>query len=558
MSAQKSKPVAGHLAVAAALTLLSGAAWPVRPCAAQTRVSGGRSDANANAEAGRLVAEGVAALGRNEPDAAADLFRRALALKQDDVTAHTYLGLLADGAGDLAAAERHFAAAAAAAPSLPSARNNLGAVLLKLGRQKQAAEQFEASLRLNREQPSALFNLAQIRFAAGTPADLRAARELFGRAYALAPDAETARSLVVVALRTGEREAAAGYYLEYTQRLAASEGGAAAPAAAARAELGAALLEAGLSKEAAAELGAAVERDPANAEAVVRLARAHLALGDLPGAGRTLESAVARGLNASPVYALLASVYEQSGHIENAIPAMRLAIERDPQNESYRFTYGMLLTKAMAPKAAVIRLKEALELFPDSPRLWLALGIARFKEGENAEAANALRRAVELDPKYAPPYAYLGMTYVEVGRYDEAVSVYERALAINEKLGVVNYLVADVLLRLPDQNDARIESQLRRAIELEPTFAPARLALGKLYLRAARLNEAAGELERVVKLNPELAEAFYQLGRVYGRMKRTAEAEATMATFKRLNESGRSKEREDVREIVRRLADVRF
>ena len=70
-------------------------------------------------------------------------------------------------------------------------------------------------------------------------------------------------------------------------------------------------------------------------------------------------------LETGPIYALLSTVYEKSGHIGRAIPAMRLAIEREPQSEQRRFEYGMLLTNAMAPAAAVIQLEESLQIFPN-------------------------------------------------------------------------------------------------------------------------------------------------------------------------------------------------
>lgn len=524
-------------------------------CAAQSSVSPNSADARVE-QAEQLVADGVKALEQNDLTAALTLFKKALEINPRDVTAHTYLGVLADRAGDLAEAERNFATAAIDAPASSSARNNYGAILLKLGRLKQAATQFELSLRLDKNQPNALVNLAQIRFSSGTPEDMRAARELFERAYALAPDAEIARALIVLALRLKDREAAAKYFPAYSSRL----DGANSPVnrAALRAELGGALLEAGLLKEAVVELSAAVGGDPSNTEAILRLAQAYLALKDIPSAGRTLESAVARGVDAAPIYVLLASVYEQSGHLENAIPAMRLAIERDPQSEAYRFTYGMLLTRALAPDAAVIRLKEALETFPRSARLWLALGIAHFKAGRNDEAAKSLSHSIELDPKYAPAHAYLGMTYVEIGQYDEAIKSYEQALIANEKLGVVNYLIADVLQKHAPADTVRLETNLARAVQLEPTFAPARMALGKLYLRTDRLLEATAELERVIKLDPNLAEAYYQLGRVYMKLKRTAEAQATLAMFKRLSDTQKEQAQKDRREIVQRLADVRF
>jgi superkiller protein 3 len=251
-------------------------------------------------------------------------------------------------------------------------------------------------------------------------------------------------------------------------------------------------------------------------------------------------------------------VYEKTGHIDRAIPAMRLAIEREPQSEQRRFEYGMLLTNAMAPAAAVIRLEESLRLFPDSSRLWFALGIARFKQNQNDEASEAFTRAFEMDRKFAVPLVYLGLTRVEKGAYVEAVKLYEQALAINGDLGVIDYLIANALTKDPSADTARIETHLLRAIRLEPDFAPARLNLAKLHLRANRLNEARIELERVIALDANLAEAHYQLGLVYSRLRRMDDAKASMARFKQLSDSEKEQAMKERKEIVDRLAKTRF
>src|SRR5437868_14603050 len=60
----------------------------------------------------QLINEGVAAFEQGDDMAAQTLFQKALAANPQDVTAHTYRGIIADRAGELAAAERHFAAAA--------------------------------------------------------------------------------------------------------------------------------------------------------------------------------------------------------------------------------------------------------------------------------------------------------------------------------------------------------------------------------------------------------------------------------------------------------------
>lgn len=504
----------------------------------------------------KLLTEGVEALERGDDATARAILERALAIDPRSADAHTYLGVLDDRANDLNNAERHFAAATRLAPQSARTHNNYGAVLLRLNRLREAATEFEASLRINPKQPHALVNLAQIRFAGNTPESLRAADELFRRADALAPDAEIARALTVIALRRGDRTQASAYYHAYTSRLNSASDN--APNAVMRSELGGALLEAGLLTEAETELQAALTLDPGNVDTIVRLARVYLARKDIPAAGRTLETAVAHQIEAAPVYALLADVYEKSGHIENAIPALRLAIQLDPQSEKYRFQYGILLTDAEAPAAALIRINEALQSFPKSARLWLALGLANLKMNKNNEAAQAFDHAIALDPNFAQAYAYLGMTRIAVGQYEDGVKFYEQALQKDPKLAVVHYLIADALLKRTDADTARIESHLKQTIQMDATYAPARLALGKLYARTDRLADAVAELERVVALDPNLAEAYYQLGRAYVRLKRTPEAQTALAKFKLLSDTQKQHEQDELRDIVRRLADVRF
>lgn len=505
----------------------------------------------------QVVDEGLAAFDRGDITAARAAFEKALNLKADEVTAHTYLGIIADRDGDLKTAERHFAAAVKAEPNRAAFHNNYGAILMRTGRSALAAVEFQQSLKIDPDQSNALTNLAQIRLAGGTPEDLRNSFELFKLALKIKPDVEVARALVVIALRLDDSSLALTYFPNYVAGLA-TESGTSAHTPAARAELGAALLEAGLLTEAAAELNAAVSLNPADAESVVRLARVYLAQKDLPAAGRTLEAAVARGTDPSPVYALLAEVYEQSGHVENAIPAMRLAIQRDPKSERNRFAYAVLLTNSNAPAAAVIRLEESLKDFPSSSRLWFALGFANFKLDKNDEAERALRKAIQLDPKFAAAFAYLGLIRARVGSYDEAISLYESALRADAKLGVVHHLIADAMLKQTNADARVIETHLRQSVELDPAFMPARLSLGKLFMRSQRWAEAAAEFEQVIKLDPTVPDGYYQLGLAYGRLKRSAEAQSAMATFKSLNDAQKKRADDDLREIVKRLSNVRF
>ena len=322
---------------------------------------------------------------------------------------------------------------------------------------------------------------------------------------------------------------------------------------------GAILLRLGRTTQAQAEFAASLKLNANQPSALINLAQIYFDRGqldDLRMAGSLLERAVANGVDDAKIYAALAQVYEADGHYENAIPAMRLAVQRDPQNEVYHFRYGLLLTDSHAPAAAIVRLQEALKQFPNSARLWLALGIAQLTYGQNVEAENSFKRSLAVDAKLVPALAYLGMTYSERGAYDKAVSFYEQAIALNPQLAALHYLIADTLLKTSNADTNRAEKYLKRATEIDPNLAAAYLTWGRLYVRSNRYTEAAPLLERAVSLQPELVEAHYQLSRVLVKLKRTDEANRELAIFKQLSE--KQKEQNESREIVRRLANVRF
>jgi tetratricopeptide (TPR) repeat protein len=380
------------------------------------------------------------------------------------------------------------------------------------------------------------------------------ARSLLQRAAMSHSDLKVSRALLITCLKLEDRDCVAVNYREYSKLVNAAPID--STSSAIRNDVGQALMEEGFLDEAVAELSYAVVLDHTNTDALVNLSRAQLLKQDFHAAGRTLESAVASGSDSAKIYAALAEVYEADGHYENAIPAMRLAVLRDPQNEAYTFRYGLLLTDSHAPGAAIVRLQESLKQFPNSARLWLALGISQLAYGRNAEAENSFKRSLALDPKAVPALAYLAVTYAERAQHQQAIEFYEQAIALNPQLAALHYLLADTILKSSDPDTTRAEKYLRRALELDPNLAAAYLAWGKLYVRTNRYSEAVPLFERAVSLQPELLEAHYQLGRVLMRLKRTEDAKRELEIFKQLSE--KQKAQNEPREIVRRLANVRF
>lgn len=481
------------------------------------------------------------------------LLREVLAIAPRNQAAHTLAGIAADRRNDLIAAEKHFATAARLAPNLPETRNNYGAILLRLNRQTEAAREFTASLAANPSQPSALVNLGQIRVREN---NLTAARALFEKAKAAAPDLDVLRALILISLQLNEKTRAAEEFKEYATAL--KNISVKYINADPNDSLGKALLKGGLPDEARQEFQYILTGDADNINALILLSKVYLQQKDVRAAGRLLEAAVARGVSDARIYAALADVYQSGGYMENAIPAMRLAIEKEPKNDFYRARYGLLLVDSKAPAAAIIRLSEALVEFPNSARLHLALGIAQQADGKSVDARNSFNRVLEIEPKSVSALAYLATSQVEQAQYGEAVKTYERALAVEEKNAILHYLLADTMLKIPTSDAAQIQKHLLRSVELDEKLAQAHLALGKLYARAEQWQKALEQFEQAARHAPESAEAYYQLGRTLARLKRADESKAAFEKYKKINESQTAQKEADRQELVRRLANVQF
>ena len=516
----------------------------MNPHAAQIKRAAAENDSSA-----KLLSEATEAVSSGDISRAKSLIQKVLAASPRDASAHTVAGIVADRENDLTAAEKHFAAAVRLQPKSPETLNNYGAILLRLNRKAEAAKQFTASLAANPNQPSALINLGQIRFDEN---NLPEARRLFERAKAIQPDAEILRALLVVSLNLKEIERARRDFQEYFTAAKDKKNQAAGS------EIGLLLLKNGLAAEAVRELEAALAIEPNNVETIILLGRAYLRQKDIKRAGRILESAVARGVDDAKIYAALADVYQAGNYFENAIPAMRLAIERDSRNEQYRFRYGMLLIAAKAPPAAVIRLREAVEEFPNSAKIWLGLGIAQYSDSKLTDAAQSLRKALSLEPRLMLAFTYLAFIKNVEGDSVAAVAEFERALAIEPDNAVLHYLLADTLLKIAASDIGRIEKHLRRAVEIDPDLGGAYLGLGRIYVRQKRFAEAAAALEKTIRLEPERTEAYYQLGQVYARLKRTDESRAVMEKFKKLSEQDKTQTKNEYVDLLRRLANVSY
>ncbi|WP_170481827.1 adenylate/guanylate cyclase domain-containing protein [Ruegeria arenilitoris] len=141
------------------------------------------------------------------------------------------------------------------------------------------------------------------------------------------------------------------------------------------------------------------------------------------------------------------------------------------------------------------------------------LGVANFykftSEGNN-EAQRLLLRARELDPNYAEAHgmwAYatiLGMVYWDTepdpALMDEALVAARQAVSLDSQNALLYMLMGRVQLARKEYRAALAENE--KAIQLNPTLAPAFCALGDSLAYEGRYEEAELQFEKAVDMSP--------------------------------------------------------
>lgn len=133
--------------------------------------------------------------------------------------------------------------------------------------------------------------------------------------------------------------------------------------------------------------------------------------------------------------------------------------------------------------------------------------LMRERERGSVERAKALLRdAVRRDPNFAPAWSSLasaiyfsrnGLTF-EPGEKAEAVAALRNALSIAPNLAEAHATLANITLR----SSPEAERELRKAVQLDPSYAEAWNWLGILLHDNYRYHEAIGAFERAAEIDP--------------------------------------------------------
>ncbi len=144
-----------------------------------------------------------------------------------------------------------------------------------------------------------------------------------------------------------------------------------------------------------------------------------------------------------------------------------------------------------------------------------------------AEAKAQLDEALQLDPKSALAHESYGTFYLRQQNWTEAAKWYEKAVSLDSRSFLAHYHAAMLVVQRGGFSGEieKTEALLRRAIELNPGFAPAYSTLATLYAaNDEKLEEALTFARKAVALEPGFLLHRLNVAQVLLRMKRVDEA----------------------------------
>lgn len=204
---------------------------------------------------------------------------------------------------------------------------------------------------------------------------------------------------------------------------------------------------------------------------------------------------------------LLGLIAHEQGRHEHAAELVHRAIDYSGANPAHFNTLGLAFAALGDHERAVEQFRLATLLAADFAEAHSNLGASLRGLGDWHDAEASLRKALELRPDFIEARFNLGLVLHALGRRAEAIvalqEVRDSAPAFGPSRAVLVAAwteLASMLLEVGHHEQA--EASLRRALEVQPTYAPALGALAQVLAEQGRLEAASEHLRAAIEQAP--------------------------------------------------------
>ena len=238
--------------------------------------------------------------------------------------------------------------------------------------------------------------------------------------------------------------------------------------------------------------------------------------------GPLLKSAPPNSPEVDRLDVLLGMAYYGLQDYARAVPYLKAAAARDPQNLELRLTLAHSCLWSKQYQCVLDTYHEILLQNAESAEADMLAGEALDSLKDPAGAIKQFRAAVQSNPKEPDVHFGLGYLLWTQRQYPEAATELQAELVNDPNHAMALTYLGDAELQLNNPESAR--PLLEKAIRINPSVELAHLDLGVLLSDAGHDGEGLRELQIAARLAPGDTDVHWRLGRLYRKMGRMQEA----------------------------------
>lgn len=254
-----------------------------------------------------------------------------------------------------------------------------------------------------------------------------------------------------------------------------------------------------------------------------------------PVFAQLLKSSAPNSPEAQRYTILLAMSHYGAQEYAQAVPLLKQAAARDPQNLALRMMLANSCLWSKQYQCVLDTYHEILALNAESAEADMLAGEASDGMHDRNGAIEQFRAAVKANPN--EPNVHFGLGYLlwTQKRLDEAAVEFQAELANDPKHAQSMLYLGDTYLQMNQPEKAR--PLLEQAVKADPSQWRGHLDLGILDANAGQNDQALRHLQIAEKQQPAEVSIHMRLGRVYKAMGNVAEAKLEFAKADTLTHS---------------------
>ena len=196
--------------------------------------------------------------------------------------------------------------------------------------------------------------------------------------------------------------------------------------------------------------------------------------------------------------------------LEQKLKHTNKALSKKPDYAELHNNMGIALKEQGKFEEAIEAYNKAISIKPDFANVYNNMGLTLQAQGKLKEALDAYNNALSIKPDYANVYNNMGLILQDQGKLEKAIEAYKKALSIQPD-------IADVYNNMGNthQDQGKLEKAIeayKKALSIKPDYAIAYYNIGIVLQDQGKLQDAIEAYKKALSIQPDIAEAYYNIG----------------------------------------------